>query len=286
MFNPKVSIIVPVYNWSDYVAEAIDSALAQTYKNIEILVINDWSNDNWATEKIALSYWDKIKYFFKKNGGVATALNFWIEKMTWDYFSWLSHDDLYYPNKIKEQIDYLNRLQDKCSIISSNFSIINSDWSIKWYCKVKYNNSNIFKKLLINWSIHWCTLLIPKDIFEKVGLFNTGLKTVQDIEMWFRIIKKWYKFYNLNKYLLKSRQHISQDSITKRNLCQIEKKMLEKLIFSKFKISNYKCWLFKYLPNAIFTQYLKFMLYIQKQKIIINMYMKIKNIITRISNKK
>ncbi len=52
MYNPKVSIIIPVYNWANYVSEAIESALNQTYKNVEILVINDWSNDNWETEKV------------------------------------------------------------------------------------------------------------------------------------------------------------------------------------------------------------------------------------------
>jgi glycosyltransferase involved in cell wall biosynthesis len=78
-FRPKVSIIIPVYNGENYLHEAIDSALAQTYKNIEILVINDGSTDN--TEKIALAYKDNINYFFKSNGGQSSALNFGIDKM-------------------------------------------------------------------------------------------------------------------------------------------------------------------------------------------------------------
>ncbi len=60
-FHPLVSIVIPVYNGSNYLREAIDSALAQTYDNIEILVINDGSNDNGATEAIAKSYGDKIR---------------------------------------------------------------------------------------------------------------------------------------------------------------------------------------------------------------------------------
>ena len=102
---PKVSIIIPVYNGENYLAEAIESALAQSYDNLEVIVINDGSKDN--TEKIALSYGKKIKYFHKSNGGVSSALNLGIEKMTGDYFSWLSHDDLYYENKIdKQTLDY------------------------------------------------------------------------------------------------------------------------------------------------------------------------------------
>ena len=93
-YDPKVSIIIPVYNGANYVSEAIDSALAQTYKNIEIIVVNDGSSDDGATEKIAKSYGDRIRYFAKENGGVSSALNFGIRQMTGEWFSWLSHDDL------------------------------------------------------------------------------------------------------------------------------------------------------------------------------------------------
>ena len=84
--KPKVSIIIPVYNGKDYVEEAIDSALNQTYDNKEIIVVNDGSKDN--TEEICLSYKDKIKYYSKENGGVSTALNLAISKATGEYISW------------------------------------------------------------------------------------------------------------------------------------------------------------------------------------------------------
>ena len=85
---PKVSIVIPVYNGSDYLGEAIDSALTQTYPNIEILIVNDGSNDGGATERIARSYGDKVRYVSKDNGGVASALNLAIREMKGDYFSW------------------------------------------------------------------------------------------------------------------------------------------------------------------------------------------------------
>ena len=103
-YQPKVSIIIPVYNGSNFLAQAINAALAQTYPNCEILVINDGSQDHGASEKIALSYGNKIKYYLKENGGVSSALNFAFKKMTGEWFSWLSHDDLYYPQKIEKQI--------------------------------------------------------------------------------------------------------------------------------------------------------------------------------------
>ncbi|MDO5394131.1 MAG: glycosyltransferase family A protein, partial [Mycoplasmatota bacterium] len=110
--SKKVTLVIPVYNGSNYLKDAIDSALAQTYKNLEILVVNDGSNDEGKTRDIALSYGDKIKYYEKENGGVSTALNLAIKEMTGDYLSWLSHDDMYYPNKIERQIEELEKYSD------------------------------------------------------------------------------------------------------------------------------------------------------------------------------
>jgi glycosyltransferase involved in cell wall biosynthesis len=97
---PKVSIVVPVYNGADYLHEAIDSAFAQTYPNIEVVVVNDGSKDDGQTERIALSYGEALRYFCKPNGGVASALNRGIAEMSGEFFSWLSHDDLYTKDKI------------------------------------------------------------------------------------------------------------------------------------------------------------------------------------------
>ena len=113
MENPLVSIIIPVYNGSKYMRQAIDSALRQSYKNIEIIVVNDGSDDNGETDKTALSYGDKIRYFKKENGGVSSALNLGIREMKGDYFSWLSHDDFYLENKIESEIEALKKIDEK-----------------------------------------------------------------------------------------------------------------------------------------------------------------------------
>ena len=81
MEMPLVSIVIPVYNGADYLGEAIDSALKQSYSNCEILVVNDGSTDDGRTEQVALSYGDKIRYFSKENGKVSTALNLGIKEI-------------------------------------------------------------------------------------------------------------------------------------------------------------------------------------------------------------
>src|SRR5262245_18482633 len=89
---PLVSIVIPVYNGANFVADAIESALQQTYSRTEIIVINDGSTDDGATAQVAQIYGSRIRYYEKANGGCGSALNYGIERMRGEYFSWLSHD--------------------------------------------------------------------------------------------------------------------------------------------------------------------------------------------------
>ena len=129
MKKPKVSLVIPVYKGANYMREAIDSALAQTYENLEIIVVNDGSKDGGATDSIARSYGDKIRYFSKENGGVSTALNLAIKNMKGEYFTWLSHDDIYLPNKVESQVNYLieNHLVGTKTILYADYALINDN---------------------------------------------------------------------------------------------------------------------------------------------------------------
>lgn len=219
-FNPRVSIIIPVYNGSNYISEAIDSALSQTYKNIEIVVVNDGSNDDGKTHQICESYGQQINYFYKKNGGVASALNFGIEKMNGEYFSWLSHDDLYYPQKIEKQINELSQLKDKRTIIYSGIEIIDErgqSLGINDFSK-KYERTQLNKSLFpfFNLLLNGCTMLVHKTIFKDIGIFDTKLPTTQDYDLWFRILRESKIFYS-DEILVKSRSHPEQSSKAKIN---------------------------------------------------------------------
>lgn len=211
--NPSVSIIIPVYNGSDFLREAIDSALGQTYGNIEIVVVNDGSRDDGKTEAVALSYGDKIRYIRKANGGVATALNVGIREMKGDYFTWLSHDDLYYPTKTEEQVRFLEELGED-AVIYGDFEYIDVNGEFLGTKKTGSAQScGINFSLIMEGTINGCTVMVPRHCFDKVGLFDEGLRTTQDFDMWFRLAREC-PFRHQPKVLVKSRVHPNQGSLT------------------------------------------------------------------------
>lgn len=213
MKKPKVSIIIPVYKGKKYMKEAIDSALAQTYENLEILVINDGSPDGGATDKIAKSYGDKIKYIYKDNGGVSTVLNLALKEMKGDYFSWLSHDDVYYPSKIEDEVNYLitNKLIGKRVILYSDYDLIDENGNL--ISKAIKDHEMLKEKpeySLLRGTVNGITLLIPKLAFEECGNFDESLICAQDYELWYRMMKKGYEYIHIPKILAKSRFHSNQ----------------------------------------------------------------------------
>ena len=211
-FSPRVTIVIPVYNGENYVEEAINSALSQTYKNIEILVVNDGSKDN--TEKICMKYKDKIKYIKKENGGVASALNVAIDNMSGEYFSWLSHDDLYFEDKIEKQVNFLSHQKNKQVILFSNYILINENGRKLANIKI---NPHVYKNkkeyILLRGCINGITMLIPKKAFLECGKFNESLRCTQDYDCWHRLLKK-YDFIQVDDYLSKTRVHSLQDTVS------------------------------------------------------------------------
>ena len=209
---PLVSIIVPVYNGANYMREAIDSALAQDYPNIEILVINDGSTDNGETRKIAKSYGDRIRYIEKENGGVSTALNLGIKEMKGEYFSWLSHDDRYYKNKISTQMYYLinNNLLNKKVITYTDYDVINEKSKVIGETSFGIYRPNDKPELaLLRGLISGTALLIPKDAFRDYGVFDTKYRCVQDYLLFFEFMKT-YRYVFIPKVTNSTRVHAGQ----------------------------------------------------------------------------
>lgn len=247
-FNPLVSIIIPIYNGSNYMKEAIDSAIAQSYKNIEIIVVNDGSTDNGETENIAKGYGDKIRYIRKDNGGVSTALNVGIKNMRGTYFSWLSHDDVYTPDKIEKAIRALSSIVDKETLVycnsiyidkhSEQIKGISSKRKVTSVIKVESWNDTLMS-LLSEGTMNGCSFLIHKNVFEKCGLFDERLRFNQDGFMWNKIFIQGFSLLRIPDVCVKTRLHENQVMQTRQDLfkCDCER-MSEYLIPELIKIST------------------------------------------------
>ncbi len=246
IIEPLVSIIVPVYNGANFMREAIDSALAQTYRNIEVIVVNDGSTDNGATEKIALEYGDKIKYIYKENGGVSSALNTGIRAMSGDYFSWLSHDDVYTEDKIEKSVKALSHNADiiiycSSSHIDKNSLPLNSVKSSS-IGSGEYNWKNALMTVLKRGSLNGCALLIPKKAIVDCGMFDEGLRFNQDGFMWLKIFLSGYSLKVIEENCVRNRVHENQltqkgQDIFRRDCLEMSNYLIPELI--KISTSNY-----------------------------------------------
>lgn len=207
--RPLVSIVIPVYNGSDFLRDAIESALAQTYRNVEVVVVNDGSTDGGATEAIARSFGDRIRYFWKPNGHVASALNHGIAQMRGAYMSWLSHDDMYLPNKIEKQISAVERLGPR-TVVYGDFETLDVASGQIRAVELPDTPAEQFRWFLtVSNSLHGCTLLVPKVCFDECGRFNESLRTTQDYDLWFRLAGR-FRFVHVPGIGVRARLHPGQ----------------------------------------------------------------------------
>lgn len=239
-FHPLVSIVIPVYNGSNYMREAIDSALAQTYTNIEVIVVNDGSTDD--TEQIALSYGQKIRYFKKENGGVSSALNLGIANMKGSYFSWLSHDDLYTPDKVAAQVDALRELPSNDTVIlcewtyidTSSKSIKNKQNGCSIPCGTVLYGGNVLHYLLKEGTFNGCSLLIPKTAFAICGNFDERLRFNQDGFMWSKIFLSGFSLLRIPNKCVRSRVHSGQLTLRGQHLFHRDCEIMNEYLMPAF----------------------------------------------------
>lgn len=251
--KPLVSIIIPVYNGANYMREAIDSAIAQTYDNIEIIVVNDGSTDNGETEQIALSYGDKIKYFRKENGGCASALNFGVEKMSGEFFSWLSHDDVYMPEKVEKSIQayFEHHLDLENTVVMCKSAVINDVGAVirkdLLGARGLLKTNDMVDLLLGFGNINGCALLIPKKILDDIGPFSTEYVYILDYMYWFGIALSGYDYFETADISVKNRRHEKQVSVQKHHLHLAELKRFISELVQNFQNNTQfllKLWLY------------------------------------------
>jgi glycosyltransferase involved in cell wall biosynthesis len=208
--DPIVSIVIPVYNGADFLREAIESALNQTYARIEVIVVNDGSTDRGMTERIAASYGNRIRYVTRPNGGVAAALNTGIRIMAGDFFSWLSHDDIYYSRKVETQLASMALESVPCAMLYSDFDIIDAHSRRTGTCKIPAVLAADPLLAILSTIVHGCSTLISREILDSVGLFDERLRATQDNDMWLRIHRRGFPIRHIPEVLIGSRKHAGQ----------------------------------------------------------------------------
>lgn len=222
MNQPPVSVIIPNYNYACYLREAIDSALNQTYRNIEIIVVDDGSQDNSA--EVLESYSDKIKFIQQQNQGVSAARNVGFQASSGDYIAFLDADDVWLPQKIEKQIKrFLDDVE--LGLVHVGLEDIDADGN-----KLKIHVDGLegwvsqelllFKRPVILGG--GSGMLIPRKIFEETGGFDLQLSTSADWDIFYQISSR-YQVGFVPEILMKYRVH---DSNMHSNIPRMEREMM------------------------------------------------------------
>lgn len=204
-----VSIIIPAYNSETTITETIESALNQSYSNIEIIVVDDGSNDN--TAQICKKFNSKIKYYYKPNGGISSAFNYGIKKMSGTWFKWLSSDDLLTKDAVKNLMEEVERTGGL--VIYSDYDLIDEKSNyLRTFSEPTYENYYKFaSKIWIRYIGNASSILIHKSCFNVVGLFNEDLRFGEDYEWWQRAcLVHGFRFFHVKMPIIKYRIHSKQ----------------------------------------------------------------------------
>lgn len=211
---PEISVIIPVHNSADYVAEAIDSVLAQTYPNYEIIVVDDGSTD--STPEIVKGYGHEVTYVRQENGGAASARNHGIGLARGTYIAFLDADDMWLPEKLEKQIKLFQNDPELGLVFTENY-LFDEDGI---YCdslekQVRLMTGDLAQNIFMNSGVATPTVMVRKEVFEKLGTFEETLTQAEDDNMWIRITCN-YRGMLIDEPLVKIREHqgrISHDHI-------------------------------------------------------------------------
>lgn len=189
-----VSVIIPCYNYGRFLPEALESILAQTYKNWECIIVDDGSTDN--TKEVALQYVQKdsrFKYVYQANGGVSSARNRALQEVTGSYIQLLDADDLLESEKFRLQAAFLEENPDVDLVYSNMIFFRNADKAVLSEAKLLLNKKPVSgsgEALLTsllddNTFLPSCTLS-RKSLYDDVGLFKKGIEGIEDWDYFYR----------------------------------------------------------------------------------------------------
>jgi glycosyltransferase involved in cell wall biosynthesis len=201
-----VSVVIPTYNRERFLPDAIKSALAQTYTNTEVIVVDDGSTD--GTRAICRDY--SVRYILKENGGPASALNAGIRAMTGDWFKWLSSDDVLLPDALENLVNHA--ITKNAHFLYGDYLIIDEAGNEIGQHVMKRRDS--YEALKETWGCfigNASTSLIHMSVFERVGLFDDSLRFGEDMDFWHRCIFEHHiMLHGVPKFICKYRQHPGQ----------------------------------------------------------------------------
>ncbi len=186
--TPLLSVVIPTFNCGAYISDALDSVFSQTFKDYNIIVIDDGSTDN--TREIVDNIPGRISYWRRLNEGPSAARNYGIKLSRAKYIAFLDADDWWYPNKLERQIDILESRSD--------LSFVCTDWfqgtsgserreSVLRGYDV-YNKPPDFDLMLVENFVNTSTVVLRRDGLLKVGLFDERLRGAEDRQMWLRLL--------------------------------------------------------------------------------------------------
>ena len=203
--NPLISIILPVYNGEKYLSQSIESCLNQTFKNIELIIVNDCSTDN--TLSIANQYAErdnKVKVVSNvENKKLPASLNIGHNEAKGDFITWTSDDNFYELNALEELLKSL--LENEADIVYSNIFLIDNLGN-----RIRDVRLLGFENLIFGNVIGSC-FLYRRNVFQKNNGYNETLFLLEDYDFWLRAILH-SKFYKLEKFFYNYRKH--EDSLT------------------------------------------------------------------------
>ncbi|MBI5963252.1 MAG: glycosyltransferase family 2 protein [Chloroflexi bacterium] len=205
--NPEVTVIIPAYNRAELIGEALNSIFAQTYQNFEVIIVDDGSTDDTARVLKPLAEAGAIRYIHQENLGVSAARNRGITEARGEYMAFLDSDDLFEPEKLELQVEYM-QTHPEAGLVHSGFTKFDNHGNDLGYRDTSWFSDMIYPQMLLYWTTLMAanTVLVPKRVFDSVGLFDESLRIGEDLDLWRRIARK-YPFGFINKSLARVRVH-------------------------------------------------------------------------------
>lgn len=233
----NVSVVIPVFNGAKFIAATVRSVLRQTYKNYEIIIVNDGSTDNTLSE--LFEFGESIRIISILNGGVSNARNVGIEASKADYIAFLDADDLWNENKLSRQMKIFDDYSDVglccCNYVQEISGITHFDlFVIEDVVTLDFPMREKTTEALINSNfVGTCSnVILKKTVLNSAGLFNTSLKQAEDYDLWIRC-SSVTNFFAMSDVLMSKVTHGTNLTNNQLETWQCHEKVLKMNFFEK-----------------------------------------------------